>query len=387
MIISLGDVLSCFFYVQILPRVKREMKIYNKTALILSSLIASSQAYALTVYEDDVNKVYISGAVLMDYWKPAHFLDHYFNASRTTLGISIARQLDNGWSTDMKLEWDTIINPPSNPIGDTGNDQLRNRLGYITVAHEEYGSLRIGKQYSAYHDVAGYMDNLIVFDPDATPLFSDGKDGGFMATARGDNLLVYRKSFDALNLSAQYGFNGVHNVAYTLERDDNFALAASYDFDFGLSLGVTHMQNNVDGTGISGDDSQQLTTIAAKYTHKGFQVSGAITDGKKAHETDLLYYRVVSDKLNEYADALAYDLYAHYYFDVGLRPYVYLSQVDFDDSDVNIDGERSIYSFGLSYHATPQLIISGEVRKTEEDKLGAGKQDDTLSGMTIIYAF
>lgn len=67
--------------------------------------------------------------------------------------------------------------------------------------------------------------------------------------------------------------------------------------------------------------------------------------------------------------------------------YVYLPQVNFDVSNVKIDGERSIYSLGLSYHATPQLIISGEARKTEEDNLGAGKQGDTLSGLTVIYAF
>ncbi len=375
------------------------MKKNTKTLLFAASLAVSSQAMAVTVYQDDVNKVDVSGAFLMDYWQPVHFLDHYFNTSRTTLGIAIERQMGNGWSSDVKLEWDTIINPPSNTIGGSdsegknyntnGHDQFRNRLGYITINNEEYGSLRIGKQYSAYHDVAGYMDNLIVFDPDATPLFSDGKDGGFLATARGDNLVVYRKNVDGLKLSAQYGFNNVSNVAGTLQRDSNFAVAASYDFGFGLSLGATHMQNKMDeaSDALNGDDTQQLTTIAAKYSYKGFQVSAAITDGKKAHETDLLYYRVGTATSNQYADALGYDLYAQYYFDIGLRPYVYLSQVDFDDSDVNIDGERRIYSLGLSYHATPQLIISGEVRKTEEDNLGAGKQDDTLSGLTVIYAF
>ncbi|CAM4144857.1 porin [Vibrio neonatus] len=370
-----------------------KMKKYNKILLLSAGLVMSSHAMSATIYQDEVNKVDISGAFLADYWQPVHFLDHYFNTSRTTIGIAIERQMGNGWSGDVKLEWDTLLNPPSNKIGDTGHDQFRNRLGYITINNEDYGSLRIGKQYSAYHDVAGYMDNLIVFDPDATPLFSDGKDGGFLATARGDNLVVYRKSISGLNLSAQYGSNNVSNVAGTLERDSNIAVAASYDFEFGLSVGATYMQNNMDGASavLSGDDTQQLTTLAAKYTHKGLKVAAAVTDGKKAHETDLLGYgfdgTAPTGKANEYADALGYDMYAHYYFGIGIRPYVYLSHVDFDDSDVNIDGERSIYSLGLSYHATPQLIISGEVRKTEEDNLGAGKQEDTLSGLTVIYAF
>ncbi len=374
-------------------RSEGKMKNNTKALLMTAGLALSSQAFAVTVFQDDTNKVDISGAFLMDYWQPVHFLDHYFNTSRSTLGIAIERQLDNGWSTDVKFEWDTFLNPPSNEFENKNGEKFRSRLGYITVNKEEFGSLRIGKQYSAYHDVAGYMDNLIVFDPDATPLFSDGKDGGFMATTRGDNLVVYRKSFDALSLAAQYGFNGVDNQAGDLSRDNNMAVAVSYAFDFGLSLGATHMQNKVEGNsgGLEDGDSQKLTTIAVKYTHNGLQISAAMTDGKKAHETDLLGYgfdgTAPTGKENFYADATGYDLYAHYYFDIGLRPYVYLSQVDFDDSSVDIDGERSIYSLGLSYHATPQLIISGEVRKTEEDNLGAGKQDDTLSGMTVIYTF
>ena len=370
----------------------------NKKLIFLSSLIISSPAYAITVYEDDFTKVDIGGAVLIDYFKPVHFLDTFFNTSRSTIGINIERQLANGWSSDVKLEWDTIINPPSNEMGDQNGDKFRSRLGYITVANNDIGSLRIGKQYSVYYDVAGYMDNLIVFDPDATPLFSDGKDGGFMGTARGDNLITYRKSFDALNIAAQYGFNNVENQAQTLERDNNFAFAVSYGFDSGLSLGATHLQNKVEGspsafndTGIGDGDSQKITTIAIKYSYNGFQVSSAFTLGKKAHETDLLGYgfdgSAPTGKANLYADASAYDLYAHYYFDIGLRPYIYLSSVNFDDASVNNDGERNIYSFGLSYHATPQLIISGEVRKTKEDHLGLGEQDDTLSGMTIIYSF
>lgn len=370
----------------------------NKKYLLLSCLIISSHTYAVTVFEDETTKVDIGGAVLFDYFKPVHFRDSFFNASRSTIGASIEHQLKDGWSSDVKFEWDTIVNPPSNTFGNQNGDKFRSRLGYVTIKNDDFGSFRIGKQYSAYHDVAGYMDNLIVFDPDATPLFSDGKDGGFMATARGDNLIVYRNSFDTLNISIQYGMNNVENQALTLKRDSNFAIAASYDFDIGLSFGVTHMQNKVEGsstsfidTGIKDGDSQEITTFAIKYNYSGLKVTSAFTYGKKAHETDLLGYGfdgiAPTGKANLYADASAYDLYAHYYFDIGLRPYVYFSSVNFDDNTISNDGERNIYSLGLSYHATSQLILSGEVRKIEEDNLGAGDQSDTLTGVTLIYSF
>ncbi|MGF1911153.1 porin [Vibrio kasasachensis] len=366
------------------------MKFNKKKLVLLTSLALSSQAFAATVYENDTTKVDISGAFLLDYSEPVALFDgHDFSTSRSTLGFGVEQQLGNGWSADVKFEWDNLTSAPTESASKS-SDQFRTRLGYFSVHHEEYGSLRFGKQYSAYHDVAGYMDNMIVFDPDATPLFSDTKDGGFMATARGDDLVTYRKSFDNLNLSAQHGFE--ENAPFSdltapggaLSRTSNYAFAASYDFDSGVSLGATHLVNKVETTdatlNLDPSDEQKLTTVAVKYSYEAFKVAAAYTDGTKAYETGYLAY---SD--NVYSDAEGMDIYAEYYFAIGLRPYVYLSNVDFDDGD--IQGERSIYSVGLSYHAAPNFIISGEVRKVEEEGLSAGDQDDTLSGITVIYAF
>ncbi len=371
------------------------MKFNKKKIVLLTSLALSSQAFAATVYKNDTTKVDISGAFLMDYWKPVEVFDgHDFNTSRSTLGFGLEHQFGNSWSGDVKFEWDNLISSPTDPAGDDSDKKFRTRLGYFSVHHEDFGSLRFGKQYSAYHDVAGYMDNLIVFDPDATPIFSDGKDGGFLATARGDDLVTYRNSFANLNVSAQYGFeenspggNLTAPGSDKLARESNYAFAASYDFDFGLSIGATHLVNNVETTdgnplmNLKASDEQKITTLAVKYSYEAFKVAAAYTDGTKAHETGLLAYSA-----NNYADAKAMDIFAEYYFDIGLRPYIYLSNVDFDDVVAN--GDRSIYSFGLSYHAAPNFIISGEVRKVEEDFLaGVEKEEDTLSGITVIYAF
>ena len=92
------------------------MKLNSKSIIILSSVLASSQALAMTVYETETHKVDISGAFLMDYFQPVHFLDHFFNTSRSTLGISIASQFGQGWSGDAKFEWDSFINAPSNTV-------------------------------------------------------------------------------------------------------------------------------------------------------------------------------------------------------------------------------------------------------------------------------
>ncbi|MBE3895542.1 porin [Vibrio parahaemolyticus] len=320
----------------------------NKIAILISGVVLSSQAMAMTIYQDEKNTIDLEGAFLFDYFKPVQFLDHIFNTSRSTLGFNIEHVVNDEWTTDIKFEWDTMTNPPSD--GDNG-DNFRNRLGYISLNNDQYGLIRIGKQYSAYHDVAGYMDNLIVFDPDATPIFSDGKDGGFLGTARGDKLITYRNSVGNFNVSAQYGFDYVQNPANTLTRDKNYAVSVSYGFDSGLTLGATHLVNDVESTIDSNVGfRQEISTIAAKYNYEAFTVSGAFTVGNNAHETDLLGYGPTTGKANLYADATGVDVYAHYYFDNGLRPYVYLSNVQFDDQALLKDGEREIYSLGLSYH-------------------------------------
>jgi len=154
-----------------------ELRMKKYINLVLFSLLISGQSNALTVYKDETNKVDLSGAVLLDYSKPVHFLDHEFYSSRTKLGINVESQLTENWLADVNLEWDTLLNPPSNTFDNTNNDKFRNRLGYITLSNEEIGSVRIGKQYSAYYDVAGYMDNLFVFDPDATVIEIANKSG------------------------------------------------------------------------------------------------------------------------------------------------------------------------------------------------------------------
>ncbi len=357
----------------------------QKCLLLGLGLLVSAPSSAFTVYQDDTTKADIQGAFVLDYWEPTHDSGELFDTSRSKLAFSVERQLRSGWVADMFVEWDNMTHAPSNDDG-----KFRNRYAYVTLAHEDFGSFRAGKQNSAYHDVAGYMNNLMVFDPDATPIYSEFGDGGFLATGRGDNLIVYRNNIENFNFSAQYGFDGVENRYHTLERDKNYAVALSYDFDFGLSFGATYLSNEVKaaaitGTGLEDGDKQEIVTVAAQYSYEGFMAAVSYTDGKKAHETNLFRY---NDSVNNrYADATGIDFYAEYSFNCGARPYVYISNVSFDDASVSADGDREIYSFGLSYHFDDKMVISGEVRETKEDNIGNGKQSDTLTGFNLVYVF
>ncbi|MGF1748649.1 porin [Vibrio cionasavignyae] len=357
----------------------------NILATTIAAICLSAQATAYTVYEDDVNKFDIGGAFVVDIFKPTSDMDAIFYTSRSTFNLAFERELGNDWSTDVKLEWDNFLNAPSS-YGVNG-DNFRNRLGYISLNNESLGSVRIGKQWSAYHDVAKYMDNLIIIDPDATPIYSDGRDGGFLATGRGDNLVAYRNTLGGLNLSAHYGF-GSTSETVDIDRDYNVAAAASYDFESGVSIGATYLQNKVyvDSSApvmnLKDGDTQDAISAGAQYAQGPIKVAAMYTKGTKVHKAGLLGH---SDL--EYADANGIDVYAHYMFDIGLRPYAYYSNLDFDDSAVGVTGDRQVYALGLTYHYSPKMMVTAEFKRNVVDDLALGSVSDNGGGFNAIYAF
>ncbi|MGF1700418.1 porin [Photobacterium makurazakiensis] len=354
------------------------------SALLIPAALLAGQASAYTLYEDDQNKFDVGGVFVLDAFQPVWGEDDVFSASRSILNFGFERQLQNGWALDAKLEWDQFLNNPT-----SGRDNFRNRLGYFTVAHEDKGSLRFGKQWSAYHDVARYMDNMIIIDPDATPIYSEGTDGGFAATGRGDNLVAYRYSRDGLNVSAHYGFtsNGETDEE-TVTRDYNVAVSSSYDFDSGLSLGVAYLENKVEvenGENVNGledGDKQTAVTLGGQYVAGGLKVAAVYTMGENIHKAGLL-----GGPTAEWADANAVDVYAHYALESGFRPYAYASHVDFD-GEGEVTGDRQVYAVGVSYAFTPKTILSFEAKHNKLNEFSnTSSTTDNGGGFNFAYVF
>ncbi|MGF1680160.1 porin [Photobacterium minamisatsumaniensis] len=354
------------------------------SALLIPAALLAGQASAYTLYEDDQNKFDVGGVFVLDAFQPVWGEDDVFSASRSILNFGFERQLQNGWALDAKLEWDQFLNNPT-----SGRDNFRNRLGYFTVAHEDKGSLRFGKQWSAYHDVARYMDNMIIIDPDATPIYSEGTDGGFAATGRGDNLVAYRYNRDGLNVSAHYGFtsNGESDEE-TVTRDYNVAVSSSYDFDSGLSLGAAYLENKVEvenGVNVNGledGDKQTAVTLGGQYVAGGLKVAAVYTMGENIHKAGLL-----GGPTAEWADANAVDVYAHYALESGFRPYAYASHVDFD-GEGEVTGDRQVYAVGVSYAFTPKTILSFEAKHNKLNEFSnTSSTTDNGGGFNFAYVF
>ncbi|WP_231854979.1 porin [Photobacterium profundum] len=354
--------------------------------VFISAALLSGQAFAQVIYQDDTNKLELGGVAVLDVAEPMWADEADLSLGRSIFNIAAERKMANDWSIDFKLEWDQFVNSPNS---DSSN--FRNRLSYITINNEDLGNLRFGKQWSAYHDVARYMDNMVIIDPDATPIYSEGADGGFAATGRGDELIAYRYSQNGLNVSAHYGLStDGYNAELTGEkvsRDYNYAAAVSYDFDFGLSLGTTYLENKVkvesgsSNIGLNDGDSQKALTFAGNYEVDGLKVAAAYTQGTKIHKAGLF------GPDGKWADANAFDIYTSYLMDFGIKPFAYYSSIDFDDNSVGATGKRDIIAGGVSYAFAAGVIASVELHSYELSEFGGAKSTENGGGFNLIYAF
>ena len=94
-------------------------------------------------------------------------------------------------------------------IFDETNSAFTTRLGYLGVDFKKYGTLTIGKQWSAYYDVSGWTDMFTVFGGQASSTYLTGTDGGETGAGRAAKALIYRNKIGPLKFSLQAQLNGV----------------------------------------------------------------------------------------------------------------------------------------------------------------------------------
>jgi len=98
---------------------------------------------------------------------------------------------------------ETIIfrGDPGYQVGE-GNSNIFGRLGYVGVQHK-YFSFTVGKQWSAYYDIASYTDELYAFGGEASGSFNNGTDGGISGTGRANQLFLFRSYYKNIHFAIQ----------------------------------------------------------------------------------------------------------------------------------------------------------------------------------------
>jgi predicted porin len=243
----------------------------------LISALMVSQATAIEIYKDDKNAVAIGGWIDVRAIDTQGVSEVANGASR--INFAFDRQLKNDWLAFAKLEWG--VNPVGTGKviynGDEGfesgqDDFMYNRLGYVGLSHDDFGTLTMGKQWGAWYDVVCHTNLAFFTDGNASGTYTYNKfDGAVNGTGRGDKIIQYRNSLGDVSFAAQIQLK---TEKVTLTPGSNQLEVSRLDYSNTAGLGVTYQIND-----------QWLATLGGNYG----QVEGNRADGSIIDETDYIY--------------------------------------------------------------------------------------------------
>ncbi len=136
------------------------------------------------------------------------YIDYSFKNQMKIFGHTewAVNLVDNNYSFNASAITDENI---PEALFDETKSAFTTRLGYLGVDFNKYGTLTIGKQWSAYYDVSGWTDMFTVFGGQASSTYLTGTDGGETGAGRAAKALIYRNKFGPLKFSLQAQLNGV----------------------------------------------------------------------------------------------------------------------------------------------------------------------------------
>lgn len=386
----------------------------NKTlvATALAAIILAPTASAIEIYKDHKNAVEIGGFIDARIINTQGETEVVNGASRINFGFS--RELTHGWNAFAKLEWG--VNPVgnsdivySNRFESIQDEFFYNRLGYVGLSHDAYGTLTIGKQWGAWYDVVYGTNYGFVWDGNSAGVYTFNKDDGAVnGVGRGDKLVQYRNSFGDVSFAIQAQLKNsdfytcdIENIAQDacaeewnagkkeaqqVTFDETYGASITYKATDKLSLmaGVNRGQFDIDYG--NGDQKTAIDLIYGAgiiwgdFDNNGFYAAANVNK-QENHDTDNI------GRLIE--DAVGVETLVSYKFDNGLRPFVsynmldagknYVIQPNFN-ADPNDMFKRQFVVVGLHFVWDPNTVLYVEGRKDYSDFSSANKaQEEKMS--------
>ncbi|BAJ02942.1 porin [Shewanella violacea] len=266
-----------------------------KKTLVASALVAVifvPSVSAIEVYKDDKNAVEIGGFVDARIINTQGVTEIVNGASRINFGFT--REMSDGWKVFTKLEWGVnpfgnseIVYSSESNFQSKSSDFLNNRLGYVGIAHDVYGSLTIGKQWSTWYDVVYNTNYGLVWDGNASGTYTYKADGGINGTGRGDDTVQYRNSVGDLSFGVQVQL-----------KHDSFDITGDPEVIHSVGTGSAAIKAS-DPTVIASLEYNNTYGGAATYNvtdnlifTAGFNIGefkGAFANGQAINETDSIY--------------------------------------------------------------------------------------------------
>lgn len=318
-------------------------------ALAVPALLATGATQAVELYNDGSAKVSVGGRLNLAVQNKDSSTEMLNNSSR--INFNFSKTITDTVSARSTLEYG-LDDPQSN-----SGSSFFNRLAFIAFDHDSAGSISFGKQWSTYYEVAGVTDVFWVYGGNAMGIYDQSGDG--RGTARANESIKYDLSTGGFNLSAQYQFEGDYSykndldVTVDVARDNSYAIAASYDFDFGLNVGTAYHVTSYD----SSAKDTKLWALAATYATDSIYASLAYSDIKELFD----------DKTSGFEGVLAYT------FPNAVQLYAGFNYLDYDDSDTDeqyILG-AAYYISGVRFYAE-YAINDFESNGDDEDAFAVG---------------
>ncbi|MCL1065383.1 porin [Shewanella olleyana] len=257
-------------------------------ASALTTVMFVPAASAIEIYKDDKNSVEIGGFVDARVYHGQDTTEVVNGASRINFGFD--RQMGDGWNAFAKLEWG--VNPFGNSKIQYNNDQLSydndeflaNRLGYVGVNHDTYGTLTVGKQWGAWYDVVYNTNYGFVWDGDASGTYTFNKgDGSVNGTGRGDKTIQYRNAFGDFSFAVQAQLK---QDEFEVFDDGSVGNEPSLPMINAQESIATIEYNNTYGLALTYQATDKFVVTAGFNTG---EFSGETVDNEKIEETDLIY--------------------------------------------------------------------------------------------------
>ncbi|EKB23546.1 porin [Aeromonas veronii] len=343
-------------------------------AIAIPALFASA-ANAAVIYDKDGTTFDVYGRVQANYYGEHDDTDGELVGS-SRLGWSGKVALNNTWSGIAKTEWQ-VAAENSDKGSDGKSSKFDARHIYAGFDGTQYGKIIFGQTDTAFYDVL-----------EPTDIFNEWGDAGNFYDGRQEGQVIYSNTFGGFKGKVSYQTNDDVAVKITdvgqkikedaiwgkdVKRKKAYAVAAGYDFDFGLGFNAGYaysdLQNKVNGQTGKKDE----WAVGAHYAINGFYFAGVYTEGE-----------VKNKSLGLKDDGRGYELAASYNVDA----WTFLAGYNFKEGKANAQAAGSTYKdlvdetlLGVQYAFTPKLKAY-----TEYKIQGIEKHDDEWT-VALQYNF
>ncbi|NOR86052.1 MAG: porin [Bacteroidales bacterium] len=279
---------------------------------------------------------------------------------------------------------ETIIfrGDPGNQVGEA-NNTLFGRLGFVGFKYK-FLSLTVGKQWSAYYDVAAYTDELLAFGGEGSATFNNYTDGGVTGTGRANQLFLLRVGNERLKAALQFQSRSISDSSQRIA--DTYGGSIQYLTKSGLKAGFAFVVTN---DGVMSPNPQQ-----PKYNDKSYV-------GSLAYISDKWYLAALFSKFEQHETVKINDTTTFFYDGAGAEIYLAYSfgsinqwksamamNMLWPEKGQGINQYRMLYfvaELSYTYFEASQVFIT--VKQDFPRNIFGGAHNETIIAMGLRISF